>query len=148
MIKPSAREFFLETKRNIFSFPKHYCFKQKFFWREKKFGLRWYFKEKFGKEVADRLFGYVRGAERVGGRIFVSHLYKEDNDGDFYYLKIWAFLPSCMDSKLKNIMDLRNIANEIEKHICNDVFKGGCIVPVEKTFGEEILSKIKTYSKE
>ena len=71
------------------------------------FGMRPWFREKWGKEVAHRLFGRSdarRDEDRAASRIFVSHLYRTEPDGP-WLLKVWGHVPSDLrDSQRKPIL--------------------------------------------
>lgn len=60
------------------------------------FGMRLWFRKKWGTEPAHRLFGRSDARsekERAAGRIHVSHLYRTEPDGP-WYLKVWGHVPS------------------------------------------------------
>jgi len=100
---------------------------------DKEFGLRYHFKKKFGRGFAEELFGYSRGEEKFGGRVFVSHLYRGNVEDPFYYLKIWAFLPPSLNSRLRDIKD------EVKNHI-EGIFEKSEII-VEET-GEDLIRRV------
>jgi len=89
-----------------------------------RFGLRDNFKTKYGKDIAEKIFGYSRGEnKRQGSNIFVSHLYKENNSDKFYFLKVWGFIQPQLSTRTA-VVDLRK---EISDHIL-DKFKPAQIV--------------------
>ena len=68
------------------------------------FGMRPWFKEKWGPKVTHRLFGRSdarRDEERAAGRIHVSHLYRVEPGGP-WYLKVWGHVPSDLRDKRGN----------------------------------------------
>jgi len=99
----------------------------------KEFGLKYCFKKEFGRTFAEKLFGYSRGEEKFGSRIFVSHLYRESREEHFYYLKIWAFLPYPLSSQLLDIRD--RIKNHIRR-----IFEKSEII-MEET-GEDLIKRM------
>ncbi|MBT0160423.1 type III-B CRISPR module RAMP protein Cmr1 [Candidatus Bathyarchaeota archaeon A05DMB-2] len=78
------------------------------------FGLRNYFREIYGTQVTERIFGYGKGESRQGSKLFVSHLYKENNFDKFYYFKVWGFISPKLSTKPNFSIDLRE---EIIKHM-------------------------------
>ncbi len=82
--------------------------------RYQNFGLRDHFKTKYGKDAAEGIFGYSRGEnKRQGSKIFVSHLFKENDSDKFYFLKIWGFTQPQLSTR-NGPIDLRK---EITNHI-------------------------------
>ena len=55
-------------------------------------GLRqaYYFKNNKNKQKTRKIFGTLKG-DKIGSRIFVSHLYKKDVADGKYWLRIWGF---------------------------------------------------------
>jgi len=52
-------------------------------------GMRPMIKERFGRAMAETIFGYVRGSEGRASRVHVSHLYRRSL-GEPYLLKVWG----------------------------------------------------------
>ena len=102
----------------------------------KKFGLRHYFKKEFGKKFAEKLFGYSIRDKKFGGRIFVSHLYKESSEDDYYYLKIWGFPPASLKHPLQGIID------KIKSHVIKDIFGDSKSEVVMEETGEELIRRL------
>jgi len=87
------------------------------------FGLREYFRKKYNNTTVKEIFGYSNSKDdkRKGGNIFVSHLYKENNDkNDWYYLKIYGFLPKdCAEELKSSIKD--HLKDELKAEIDKEV---------------------------
>lgn len=91
------------------------------------FGLRNHFRDKYGTKVSERIFGFGKGESRQGSKLFVSHLYKENDFDKFYYFKVWGFISPKLSLTPNSSIDLRK---EITDHI-QDKFK-----PVEVVFNK------------
>lgn len=79
------------------------------------FGMRPWFREKWGKEVAHRLFGRSdarRDEDRAAGRIFVSHLYRKESDGR-WHLKAWGHVPSNLRTNRGNSLSVADVAGQV-----------------------------------
>jgi len=93
-------------------------------------GLRKYFREKYGKKIAQKIFGYSFPKDkRMGCNIFISHPYRENNDEN-YSFKAYGFLPK------NNFLEY---TEEIKKCLTN-IFEVG---PAEEKTGKEILGELK-----
>jgi CRISPR-associated protein Cmr1 len=77
------------------------------------YGMRPFFKERFGKEIAEFLLGKTQpkhDEDRQASQVNVSHLYRENPSGSFY-LKIWGYIPEqdnvsiTVDQVVKTIKD-------------------------------------------
>jgi CRISPR-associated protein Cmr1 len=53
-------------------------------------GLRQAYRMKHGKMAARKVFGTLKG-EKLGSRVFVSHLYKDEATDTHYQLSVWGF---------------------------------------------------------
>ena len=53
-------------------------------------GLRQAYYLKYGKKMARDVFGTLIG-DKIGSRVFVSHLFKKDSTDDGYWLRVWGF---------------------------------------------------------
>jgi len=104
----------------------------------KNFGLRNYFRDKIENTLADKLFGFSRGKNRAGSKIFVSHLYKEEKKEDFYYLKVWGFIPESILSKT-SFETLEDFKEEVRGQI-EYIF--GNIQTVSDKIGEKTLKGV------
>lgn len=63
--------------------------------RGRDFGMRPFFRERYGRRTTNELLGESRARtdeERSGSRIYVSHLFREERRGR-YHLKIWGYVP-------------------------------------------------------
>lgn len=79
------------------------------------FGMRPWFREKWGKQVAHQLFGRSdarRDEERAAGRIFASHLYRIKHDGP-WQLKVWGHVPSDLRDDEQNPISVENVSNQV-----------------------------------
>lgn len=79
------------------------------------FGMRPWFRDKWGKQVAHRLFGRSdarRDEERAAGRIHVSHLYRIEPDGP-WRLKVWGHVPSNLKDEKRNLISVEDVAGQV-----------------------------------
>lgn len=79
------------------------------------FGMRPWFREKWGKQVAHRLFGRSdarRDEERAAGRIFASHLYRIKHDAP-WQLKVWGHVPSDLRDDEQNLILVKNVSSQV-----------------------------------
>lgn len=53
-------------------------------------GLRNIFLKKYGKQKTRQIFGTINKDEKTGSRIFVSHIFRKNNNAG-YFLKVWGF---------------------------------------------------------
>ncbi|MDZ7261905.1 MAG: hypothetical protein ONB05_07360, partial [candidate division KSB1 bacterium] len=77
------------------------------------FGMRFWFRKKWGTGVTHRLFGRSdarRDEERSAGRICVSHLYQSDGA---WYLKVWGHVPSNLKDHKGNPISVENVAEQV-----------------------------------
>jgi CRISPR-associated protein Cmr1 len=59
------------------------------------FGIREYFREEedISKSEDNAIFGCMKKSYKNSSRVSISHLYKEKENGEEYFLKIWGILP-------------------------------------------------------
>lgn len=105
------------------------------------FGLRnrLRFQKNYGKDIAEKLFGYSKSENRQGSRVFVSHLYKESSDDKFYYLKVWGFVPKDVSTRVETPADFRR---DVKEHIM-DIFRLKESHVVIDKMGEELEEALK-----
>lgn len=89
------------------------------------FGLRPFFKERFGSSTTNLLLGETRPRNddaRSASRIAVSHLFRESN-AENYKLRIWGSVPPALSPTLKNVGDA------VDEFICgkNGMFPGSTV---------------------
>ena len=91
------------------------------------FGLRNYFKQRYGDKIVKNVFGYsnLKSNDNKGSSIFVSHPYKESANG-WYYLKIYGFLDEKFAQKFK-----KEIKSNLEEKFKADI--------EEEVSGKELL---------
>lgn len=81
------------------------------------FGMRPWFKQRFGPEKTNLLLGNSQARtdeDRQGGRIGVSHLYRKQPGGPFY-LKVWGHVPA-----IKTLgLEPEDVAGEIDSFLHN-----------------------------
>ncbi len=79
---------------------------------EKPFGIRYYFREKerIGRTEDRDIFGCMTNENKNSSKINVSHLYKENEDDDHYFLKIWGILPKQCSYTPQNFLKKVKIA--------------------------------------
>lgn len=82
-------------------------------------GIKKVYKEthKFNKHFLNSIFG----SKKSGSRIFFSHLFKENIEDNYYYLKIWGFIPEILLKNNKLILEV--FQDEIDAHLRNNMFK-------------------------
>jgi len=89
-------------------------------------GLRESFYLKKGKQMAQAIFGTLKGNEKMGSRIFVSHLFKKQEGEDAYWLRVWGFsenyVGEAVGDELKKIFELEH-KPEIKRGI--ELIEGG-----------------------
>ena len=88
---------------------------------DKEFGLREYFRQKYDDEIVKDVFGYsnLKSNAKKGSDIFVSHLYKDNNNGR-YYLKVYGFLNENFAQKFKTEIKLNlkeKLGADIEEEV-------------------------------
>lgn len=89
------------------------------------------------------MFGFSRSNNKQGSKIHVSHLYKENKGDDFYYLKIWGFVPEKILQRYKEINSIEDFKSDMEDHIRKQVFdKKKVETKISKT-GNEILGELQ-----
>ena len=79
------------------------------------FGMRPWFREKWGKNVAHRLFGRSDARsddDRSAGRIGVSHLYRTEPDGP-WHLKVWGHVPSDLRDDQRRPISVADVSDQI-----------------------------------
>ena len=79
------------------------------------FGMRPWFRDKWGNTVAHRLFGRSdarRDDERSAGRIHVSHLYRLEPGGP-WHLKVWGHVPADLQDARRNPISVSDVAGEV-----------------------------------
>jgi len=83
--------------------------------RGQDFGMRPWFREKWGTAVAHRLFGRSdarRDEDRSAGRIHISHLYRTELDGP-WYLKVWGHVPSNLKDDQGKMISVDDVADQV-----------------------------------
>lgn len=83
------------------------------------FGLRPWFRERWGKQVAHVLFGRSdarRDDERSAGRIFVSHPFRAQANGP-WRLKIWGHVPSNLQDEAGHKISVQDVEIHVEAFI-------------------------------
>jgi len=106
------------------------------------FGLRPWFRQRFGQEVAERLFGGVdKEGNRSAGRIRVSHLFKEPGS-DHWRLKIWGEAPPGIWEGLERYPALEEITQSIDEFIGGPqgMFPGSQAIPAYEFKPEEFCA--------
>ncbi|MBL7184307.1 MAG: type III-B CRISPR module RAMP protein Cmr1 [Anaerolineae bacterium] len=81
----------------------------------KDFGMRPWFRERWGTGVAHRLFGRSdarRDEDRSAGRIHVSHLYRPEPGGP-WHLKVWGHVPSNLKDDRGNPISVEDVAGQV-----------------------------------
>lgn len=79
------------------------------------FGMRPWFREKWGQKVAHQLFGRSdahRDDQRAAGRIHVSHLYRMEPEGP-WCLKVWGHVPSNLVSDNGEPVSVADVAGQV-----------------------------------
>jgi len=100
------------------------------------FGMRPWFREKWGKTVAHRLFGRsdaLSDDQRSAGRIGVSHLYRQE---DAWYLKVWGHVPDNLKDQRGSTISVLQVAGEMTKFV-EAMFPGAVLV--ERFDRKEVL---------
>ena len=92
------------------------------------------FEQALSKEILNKTFG----SKNWGSRIFVSHLYKEKENDNDYWLKIWGFIPKTVLDK--NNLDLEEFQEEIHAHIKNNMFKSADLLMKET--GKQLIEDV------
>jgi len=93
------------------------------------FGMRPWFRDRRGEEVAHRLFGRsdARGDDdRSASRIFVSHLYREEPDAP-WRLKVWGHVPRGLCDEDGRPVSLSDVAHEVTSFV-ETMFPGTTLV--------------------
>jgi len=102
------------------------------------FGLRPWFRRKWGQQVAHWLFGRSdarRDEDRAAGRIHVSHLYRIEPDGP-WHLKVWGHVPSNLKDNQGEMISVDDAAGQVTVFV-EAMFPGSELV---EQFGrEEVL---------
>jgi len=106
------------------------------------FGMRPWFREKWGTAVAHRLFGRSDARSnddenRSAGRIHVSHLYRREPD-EPWSLKVWGHVPSNLKDTRGKMLSVEEIAGEVTSFV-QTMFPG--IELVEQFNREEALGR-------
>jgi CRISPR-associated protein Cmr1 len=69
-------------------------------------GLRQTYRLAHGKEEARQVFGTVQSEDKKwGSRVFVSHLYKENDADDHYQLRVWGFTNSMIRQEIQSALE-------------------------------------------
>lgn len=99
----------------------------------KNFGMRPWFKQRFGPEKTNLLLGNSQAQtdeDRQGGRIGVSHLYRKESGGPFY-LKVWGHVPDIETLGLEP----KDVAGEIDSFL-KDMFLNANLIAKYKQIKE------------
>jgi CRISPR-associated protein Cmr1 len=91
------------------------------------FGMRPWFREKWGTQVAHRLFGRSdarRDEDRSAGRIHVSHLFWRD---DAWHLKVWGHVPPDLKDENGNPISVGDVAGQATAYV-GAMFPGSQLV--------------------
>jgi len=102
------------------------------------FGMRPRFRQKWGQQVAHRLFGRSdarRDQDRAAGRIHVSHLYRIEPDGP-WHLKVWGHVPSNLRDNQGKMISVDDVAGQVTAFV-EAMFPGSELV--EQFSREEVL---------
>ncbi len=102
------------------------------------FGMRPWFRRKWGTKVAHRLFGRSdarRDEERSAGRVHVSHLYRREAEGP-WQLKVWGHVPSDLSDEGQNPISVAEVAGQVTAFV-RAMFPGSELV--EEFDGKEVL---------
>lgn len=69
-------------------------------------GLRQTYRLTHGRNKARQVFGTVQSEDQKwGGRVFVSHLYKEDDTDDHYQLRVWGFTDAMICQEIRSALE-------------------------------------------
>lgn len=93
------------------------------------FGMRPWFREKWGREVAHRLFGRSdarRDEDRAASRIFVSHLYRTEPDGP-WLLKVWGHVPSDLRDAQRKPIPVADVSGQVTAFV-GTMFPGSQLI--------------------
>jgi CRISPR-associated protein Cmr1 len=93
------------------------------------FGMRPWFREKWGKRVAHRLFGRSdarRDEERAAGRIFASSLYRVKPDGS-WRLKVWGHVPSDLRDDKQKPISVEDVSSQVAAFV-QTMFPGSVLI--------------------
>jgi CRISPR-associated protein Cmr1 len=93
------------------------------------FGMRPWFREKWGKTVAHRLFGRSdarRDEDRAASRIFVSHLYRTEPDGP-WLLKVWGHVPSDLRDAQRKPIPVADVSGQVTAFV-GTMFPGSQLI--------------------
>jgi len=102
------------------------------------FGLRPWFRGKWGQQVAHRLFGRSdarQDEDRSAGRIHVSHLYRTEPDGP-WHLKVWGHVPSNLRDNQGKMISVDDVAGQVTAFV-EAMFPGSELV--EQFSREEVV---------
>jgi len=83
------------------------------------FGMRPWFREKWGQKVTHWLFGRSdarRDEERSAGRIHVSHLYRMEPGGP-WHLKVWGHVPSNLKDSRGKTVSIDEVAGQVKEFV-------------------------------
>lgn len=104
------------------------------------FGMRPWFRARWGKQVAHRLFGRSdarRDEDRSAGRILVSHLYRRETDGP-WFLKVWGHVPSDLQDDQHKAISVADVAEQVTAFV-SKMFPGSELI---QAFGrKEVLGQ-------
>ncbi len=102
------------------------------------FGMRPWFRDKWGTRVAHRLFGRSdarRDEDRSAGRIHVSHLYRKDGS---WHLKVWGHVPSNLKDNKGNPISVESVAEQVTAFV-QTMFPGSKLI--DKFDRKEVLGR-------
>jgi CRISPR-associated protein Cmr1 len=86
------------------------------------FGMRPWFRQRWGKSATDLLFGKSEAkseSDRSAGKINVSHIYK-NSFGAAWKLKVWGYVPETVESEDKKKKGLKSVEQEVDAFIMGD----------------------------
>jgi len=89
------------------------------------FGLRPWFRKRWGKEVAHQLFGRSdarQDDDRSAGRIYTSHPFRLRPDGP-WMLKIWGHVPAGLRSERSERIPVQTVENQVTAFV-KEMFPG------------------------
>lgn len=90
------------------------------------FGMRPWFRQKWGTGIAHRLFGRSdarRDEDRSAGRIHISHLYQQES----WHLKVWGHVPSNLKDGKRNPISVRDVTGQVTAFV-QTMFPGSKLV--------------------
>jgi len=106
--------------------------------RGEDFGMRPWFRERYGKDVAHQLFGRSdarRDDERSAGRIFVSHPFRTEPN-ETWKLKIWGHVPLNLRDDNGRKISVQDVEDHVDAFI-QKMFPGSSLL--HRFDSEEVL---------